>query len=343
MNKMRFSINPATGTLTDEDTRKYFSVVGYAVLALIVIEKLAAFGLSYLVTRSAPQLFSYSVTSHILSNIAIYLCGVPALFLVLRRLPAVSPLKTNMGGARFWGGLCCAAAAMFVGNYLSQIIIAWFEVMSGTTQTNPVEEMTSGVSPIINLVFIAIIAPILEELVFRKLLCDRLLPLGEGYAIVISAAIFGLSHGNLFQFLYAFALGLVFALVYVKTGKLIYTMIYHAIINFFGGVFAPWVLSKLDTDKMVEALEQVAESNYLDMTALEPYMTPLALLGFYESLIIGGAVVGTVLLVKAKKKYSLDSGILPPPKEKRAANVLMSTGVALCLMAFTAVFILSLI
>ena len=210
-------------------------------------------------------------------------------------------------------------------------------------QTNPVETMTSNTPWWVNLIFIAILAPILEEIVFRKLICRRLLPLGEGYAIILSAIIFGLCHENFFQFFYALGVGLILALIYVKTGKLIHTITFHAIINLFGGVFAPWLLTKLDLDNLYDALETVVNSNYTTVDPILPYMQPLMLLAIYDGLVYAATIIGTILLIKSRKKYTVDTGILPPPKEGKAANVFMNAGVAAALAAFAIKFMLSLL
>ena len=82
------------------------------------------------------------------------------------------------------------------------------------------------------LIYAVIGAPIFEELTFRKALLDGLLDQHEGYAAVISALLFGLMHGNHMQFFLAFFIGLIFAMVYQRTGRVIYSMILHAMINF---------------------------------------------------------------------------------------------------------------
>ena len=302
----------------------------------------ASYLVSYIISRLAPWVFSNDIAYNIVSLIPLYAVGVPIFALILTRLPSISPLPEKMGG-RWWGGLCCSFTMMALGNYVSQILIMWFEAMSGITQTNPVAEATSGSAWWINLIFIGILAPVLEELIFRRMLCRRLLPLGEGYAILFSALIFGLCHGNFFQFFYAFATGLIFGLVYVKTGRTIYSMLYHVIINILGGVIAPLIIARLDIDALNAALESVAASGYSDMSALTPFMNILAVLGLYEISVYGAAIVGTVLLIKARKKYSLDTGLLAPPREGRVANVFMNAGVATALAGFAFIFITSLL
>ena len=70
----------------------------------------------------------------------------------------------------------------------------------------------------VNLFIMVLCAPVAEELIFRKLLIDRLTQYGEGVAVLFSGLMFGLFHGNLNQFVYAFVLGLCFGFIYVKTG-----------------------------------------------------------------------------------------------------------------------------
>lgn len=317
--------------------------MGFAVFALVVIQKLTAVALSLAVSMFAPWMFENVIIVSILDMLPIYLIAVPVFIKLLSRLPAVDPLSSPLGAKGWLGGLCCTVTMMMLGNYISQTVILWFEMMMNREQTNPVEVMTENTPWWVNLIFIAILAPILEEIVFRKILCRHLLPLGEGYAIILSSVIFGLCHGNFFQFFYAFGVGLILALIYVKTGKLIHTITFHFIINLLGGVFVPWLIEKLDLDKLMQILEEIAYSEQASIEPLMPYVQPLMLLSVYNVFVYVLAIVGTVLLFRARKKYSLDAGILPPPKEHRVANVFLNTGVAAAIAAFAFVFIASLL
>lgn len=81
------------------------------------------------------------------------------------------------------------------------------------------------------LIYAMIGAPIVEELTFRKALLDGLHDTHAGYAAVVSGLLFGIMHGNHMQFFLAFFLGMIFAMVYQRTGRVIYTMLLHAMIN----------------------------------------------------------------------------------------------------------------
>ena len=78
----------------------------------------------------------------------------------------------------------------------------------------------------------------------RRFLIDRTAVYGERAAIVFSAVAFGLFHGNLFQFFYAAGIGLLLGLLYVRTGRLIYTVTLHSLINLIGAVVSPLIMQE---------------------------------------------------------------------------------------------------
>lgn len=79
---------------------------------------------------------------------------------------------------------------------------------------------------------VGLIVPIAEELIFRGLTMKRLQEVfGIRPAIVLSAAVFALFHGNLLQGIYAFVLGLLLAWVYGKLRRLSAPILLHASAN----------------------------------------------------------------------------------------------------------------
>ena len=70
-----------------------------------------------------------------------------------------------------------------------------------------------------------------EELIFRKFLIDRTYRYGEWTAILTSGLMFGLSHGNLAQFFFTTLIGGLLAYIYIRTGKIWYTIALHMTLN----------------------------------------------------------------------------------------------------------------
>ena len=78
----------------------------------------------------------------------------------------------------------------------------------------------------------ALITPFLEELLHRGVVFGRLRRRMDMWpAVICSALVFAVLHFNVVQFIYAFLLGIVFALFVEKTGKLYPVMIAHVVAN----------------------------------------------------------------------------------------------------------------
>ena len=248
-------------------------------------------------------------------------------------------MKTNMNVSQIFGSFCVASLMTMIGNYISTIIIMWYATMSGASLDNPLVSMVESSSIWVTLAFSVIIAPILEELVFRKIVCDRLTALGEGYAILLSASAFSLIHGNFFQFAYAFLLGLLFGLIYVKTGRLIYSTALHITVNFVGLIVSEWLTSLVDMEKLLELLESQATEIPDDM-----FNSLLIILG-YDAIVLIFNIIAIVMLSKVFKQRTLkfESGILPPPQQGKVGNVFMSVGIAVALAYFVLEFALTLL
>ncbi len=79
----------------------------------------------------------------------------------------------------------------------------------------------------------AVVPAIVEELLFRKVILERLIPYGQGFAIVMTSVMFSLMHANPSQLLYAFTGGLFFGFVTVKTKSIFPSMLMHFVNNIF--------------------------------------------------------------------------------------------------------------
>ena len=102
---------------------------------------------------------------------------------------------------------------------------------------DPVESTVTRISLGAIFLFMVVLAPIFEEIFYRRVVIDRLRRYGDIPAIIISGLMFGLIHGNFSQFFYAAFLGMVFGAVYVYTGKLGYSVFLHMLINFMGSFY----------------------------------------------------------------------------------------------------------
>ncbi|MDQ5983109.1 MAG: hypothetical protein RUMPE_00107 [Eubacteriales bacterium SKADARSKE-1] len=86
------------------------------------------------------------------------------------------------------------------------------------------------------LISLAIVPAISEEFVFRGVILGSLRKFGDNFAIFSSALVFGLMHGNIEQFVFAFILGLYLGYSVTKTNSILPAMIIHFVNNLFSGI-----------------------------------------------------------------------------------------------------------
>lgn len=94
---------------------------------------------------------------------------------------------------------------------------------------------TSMPGAVILFIQLTVIAPILEEMWLRGMVMESLRPYGNGFAIFLSAFLFGLIHANFEQFFYAAALGVFLGYIAISTQSIVTTTIMHAIFNSISG------------------------------------------------------------------------------------------------------------
>ena len=87
-------------------------------------------------------------------------------------------------------------------------------------------------SEAVQVIGIGFLIPICEELLFRGLIYMRMRQYMQvNIAILVSALVFGIIHGNIIQMIYAFVMGMIFAWLYEKYGTLIAPAAAHIAAN----------------------------------------------------------------------------------------------------------------
>lgn len=81
-----------------------------------------------------------------------------------------------------------------------------------------------------------ILAPIGEELVYRGIVLRCSAKISQRFAIFFSAFIFGIMHGNPYQFVLGFLLGIPLAMVTLKTGSIVPAIICHMTNNLMASI-----------------------------------------------------------------------------------------------------------
>jgi len=244
-------------TVVDQaSAKKAFIRTGLALTLFFVLTDILQVLLNYFIQKNFPSVTESEWYLWLLTDVPMYLLAFPIAYLVLRKLKP-SKLNTEKMPLKQWGkAFLIGVFLMYFGNIVSILFISLVQMLIPSSgYSNPVAEMTSDANLLLQFLFVVIVAPIMEEFVFRKLLIDRLHVYGGKTAVIVSALCFGLFHGNFSQMLYAALLGLVMGYMYLKTGRLRYTIALHMTINFMGGIVVPWMITKIDFNALAAAYD----------------------------------------------------------------------------------------
>lgn len=131
-------------------------------------------------------------------------------------------LRRSSAGAGGHGGvqrpigmtLCVAA------NFAANQIVNFLYIFGIAPPEYPEMLEPTVTSLILNIFVVAVLPALLEEMVYRGFILQTLRRYGDGMAILVSAILFGLMHGNILQIPFAFLLGLVMGFLVVQTGNI---------------------------------------------------------------------------------------------------------------------------
>ena len=163
---------------------------------------------------------------------------------------------------------------------------------------------------IVSFVSLSIFAPIFEEIIFRSAVYRHTEIMGQSFAVVFSAIVFALMHGNLEQLPYTFVMGLGFAYLFAKTRSLLIPMLLHFLTNTTTVIFTS-IIGTTDTDELSTLL-----SNRNFAAVIPTVLYSLIIYG----IIIAAIVLGIIELVRAiRRRERLMGSIFPISGAKKTA------------------------
>lgn len=168
--------------------------------------------------------------------------------------------------------LCVFISVQTVAQGLSPAIEYLLNLM-GLSAMAALEVATISADTFSMFLYITLLGPISEELLFRGLILRTMEPYGKRFAVLASALLFGMFHGNIIQTPYAILVGLVLGYVTVE-----YSIVWAIILH----VFNNFVLSDL-----LSRLYQIVPGYVGDIVSW---------------VILGGAAAATVVLLICRRR-----------------------------------------
>lgn len=325
-----------------KQARKHFSKVGwFFVLAVAIIYGVQRVEL-LIADRMVPDWADRGGILMLLSIIPMYLFGFPVLILLMKKyLPAVRLKRNKITVGKYLVALVTCIGLAYASNFAGTLLGFVISLFTKKPITNPVQEITSMLSPGMILFYVVLLAPIMEEFIFRKLIVDHTVRYGQGIAILLSGLMFGLFHGNLSQFCYTAVIGFFLGFLYLKTGDIRVTISLHMVFNFVGG-FLPVVLMK--NGDLMQFLDQsaIGMSDTAILQLLEKNAGILIALLIFGLMVLLLTLSGVILAIvfACTGKFRLTHQETDLPNGTRFRTVILNSGM-LVYIGYWAVQIIS--
>ena len=319
------------------NVRKYFNRTGYSFFLYTAVTIGLQFVLSLIIRQIWPLSMTRMIVVWAVSFVPMYLIAAPLCVLCIKKLPRRELYRSDIRMGQlillFFMAMCLLVCGSIVGTIVSTAI----SNTAGIYAQSSLDSLMSSTNPLILLLVVVIAGPIVEEILFRRLLIDRLIVFGDKAAIFVSAFMFGIMHGNFEQLFYAFGVGLLFGYVYIRSGKLRYSVLLHMAINFFGGFLPVVIVNGLD----LYQLQYYSMAPGLFSQELFNSLGRLILLVLYELAVIGFAITGLVLLIRMRKRFQLKKGEMTLTVAQALKKMVTTPGMVLYMAICAFLFVLN--
>ena len=229
---------------TNVNVKSVFSRVGLAAAVLGVVVNLVQMIIITIFNVVNPAFESNGWFRYVLIAVSFYLIGFPICCLILKSIP--DGPKREEENLTFGGFIKFFLISYFIMVLLNLFTTGFLWIVGNFKEAdvvNPLESVLSNSSIWATIIFAGILSPIIEEVLFRGVMLNKLRTYGDKIAIITTALLFALFHENFSQFFYAVGLGMIFAYVTLKTGTIKYSIGLHIMINMMGSVIGTQVLN----------------------------------------------------------------------------------------------------
>lgn len=210
--------------------------LGGVIIAYLFLQSIAV---SFL--KATPYMDTYSRSSmfqNLFNVLAIHLFsmllpfGALAIALKKRFVTPVIPAR-KLSAKSFFAWVTAGITACYIANFCVGIMIQIFNSNGYELVQGEYLEPQSLIECLALIVSTSIIPGVIEELSLRCFGMGILRRHGKPFAVLSISIVFGLLHGNIIQFVFAFVIGLMLAYITIRTESVIPAMVVHAINNGF--------------------------------------------------------------------------------------------------------------
>lgn len=287
------------------------AIILYFVLSYLVVGVLYALAVPF---PSVDFLLSDSTGLYILQGfVSVFCIGGPFLiaFAILKskKYMGVLPYGTTYNKKAAVGLVMFLAPIVLISTIIINIVSAIFQDAMGITFESGFEDMyTEGpLGAVVLIITLAVIPAVVEEFCIRGVVLQPLRRYGDKFAIIMSAAIFSILHGNMVQIPYTLVAGIYFGYLCVATGSIWPSIVLHFINNLFS------------------AIEMIVYANYGEEASTAAIFIMLGVL-----IIVG--IAGGIIFFSMHYKTELKDGVNTLKTGEKVGSVLKSPAMIIAII-----------
>ncbi|MCH5324458.1 MAG: CPBP family intramembrane metalloprotease [Eubacterium sp.] len=323
-----FSALQSKSELSVSTLRRVALETGLALIAAFFLEHLFSYIMAHIAVSilgllPESDIFWRTAVIYLYSNCATYLPKLAVFGVLFHRFKPAQHLNAKYENRLYLLPILAVAVFTFgtwgsqvtkAVNYFLQIFFGAGEIPNVMDAIAPTE-LPQGIAMLIS---IAVIAPLAEEIIYRRLLMTPLRVLGDVPAVVLSSLIFGLMHGNFDQFCYGFFGGIIFGLTVIRYGSVKHSIALHAFHNL--------LVTMITYSDVLTSGNEVWAAVCTYLTRLGEF---IVLLSYY-----GGPLIALVLILSGTAKLEQVGGEDKYKKLRTAFCPALIVGMALALTEF---------
>lgn len=305
-NEERNNIN-----LSSEPTQASASGVAFSLASVLPIVLSLVF-LIAVGTGDYAQTDWYLYVSYILPQLGFAITAI--WFLRYTKTPIKSVVKSQKCAPKYFAIALLLQVGLFFLSELNALFLSFLGNF-GYEDAGIALPSMDGFGFVGVLVVVALLPAIFEEIMFRGILLGGLKNFGKVGAILLCGALFSLYHQNPAQTLYQFCCGVAFALIAVRSGSVLPTMLAH----YFNNAFI-LALTKFGV-----------ESFMAPVTVVVLLLSPICL--------IGSLVWLFAFDKKKEEKEENEQEVTPNKSERKRFFGYASVGLTICVLMWIAVLV----
>ncbi len=217
-------------------------VIGMAVILLLILQIFGGIIVSvFLDSISSSITFISQSNIYLILSCIVFVISIYIPYLLLKSYIPKEEKKENKGKEDIIKCIKYIIIGIPIISVIQMICSFAIEKMGvgvDVTETLGLFNYTGKLSTVLIFLQVAILPAIFEELFVRKGIVGILKKKGAIFTVIVSSLIFATIHMNLSQFIFAFLVGILFAIIRLKTNRMYPTMILHFINNGFAVVEA---------------------------------------------------------------------------------------------------------